>query len=121
MDFETTAFVVIKCAYETYINVLMVLSCFLKGLKKRQHSCLFGLCDGCFNNDLIHGHRNSKCATERQSVSRSSFSNPPLTFFFYYVCLAHISPLALTEKRSETETGGGKAKKCGETVYNMQF
>lgn len=34
MDFETTAFIVIKRAYETYINVLMVLSCFLKGLKK---------------------------------------------------------------------------------------
>lgn len=34
MDFETTAFVVIKCAYETYVNVLMVLSCFLRGLKK---------------------------------------------------------------------------------------
>lgn len=34
MDFKTTAFVVIKRAYETYINVLMVQSCFLRGLKK---------------------------------------------------------------------------------------
>lgn len=56
MDLETTVFVVIKHAYGTYINVLMVLSCFLRGLKKSLHSCLFGLCDGSFNNDLIHRH-----------------------------------------------------------------
>lgn len=112
MDFETTALLVIKRAYETYINVLMALSCFLRGPKKRRHSCLFGLRDGCFNNELIHGHRNSKCATKQQSVSRLSFSSPPLPFFlfYYYVCLAHISLFTLTEKRSETERGGGKKK-----------
>lgn len=82
MDFKATAFDVIKRAYKTYINVLMVLSCFLKGLKKRHHSCLFGLRDGCFNNDLIHGHETQNVQQNDKVCPAQVFPTLPCLSFF---------------------------------------